>query len=92
MLCRIWTALILWQRKSAGQYLVIDHQRKIRGFNTMVLDFLSHLTELNFDLRGKRVAILGAGGTTRAIISVLCLLPKAKALSASRFITAQGQC
>jgi shikimate dehydrogenase len=37
---------------------------------------LSHLTELNFDLTGKRVAILGAGGTTRAIISVLCLLPK----------------
>ncbi len=27
-------------------------------------------------LAAKRVAILGAGGTTRAIISVLCLLPK----------------
>ena len=31
---------------------------------------------INFDPKGKRVAILGAGGTTRAIISVLCLLPK----------------
>ena len=56
--------------------LVIDHQRKIHGFNTDGPGFLSHLTELNFDLSGKRVAILGAGGTTRAIISVLCLLPK----------------
>jgi len=56
--------------------LVIDHQRKIRGFNTDGPGFLSHLTELNVDLKGKRVAILGAGGTTRAIISVLCLLPQ----------------
>ena len=56
--------------------LVIDYQRKIRGFNTDGPGFLSHLTELNVDLRGKRVAILGAGGTTRAIISVLCLLPQ----------------
>jgi len=55
--------------------LVIDHQRKIRGFNTDGPGFLSHLTELNFDLKNKRIAILGAGGTTRAIISVLCLLP-----------------
>ena len=55
---------------------MIDYQRKIRGFNTDGPGFLSHLTELNVDLRGKRVAILGAGGTTRAIISVLCLLPQ----------------
>jgi shikimate dehydrogenase len=56
--------------------LVIDHQRKIRGFNTDGPGFLSHLTELQFDLKGKRVAIIGAGGTARAIISVLCLLPQ----------------
>jgi shikimate dehydrogenase len=56
--------------------VVIDHQRKIRGFNTDGPGFLSHLTELNFNLLGKRVAILGAGGTTRAIIAILCLLPQ----------------
>src|ERR1700691_4405797 len=56
--------------------LVIDHARKIRGFNTDGPGFLSHLTELNFDPTAKRVAILGAGGTARAIISVLCLLPQ----------------
>jgi len=53
--------------------LVIDYQRKIHGFNTDGPGFLSHLAELNFDLKDKRVVVLGAGGTSRAIISVLCL-------------------
>ena len=66
----------LAEKIGAVNTLVIDHQRKIRGFNTDGPGFLSHLTELNFDLKGKRVAILGAGGTARAIISVLCLLPQ----------------
>jgi len=65
----------LAEKIGAVNTIVIDHQRKIHGFNTDGPGFLSHLTELNFDLKGKRVAILGAGGTTRAIISVLCLLP-----------------
>ena len=66
----------LAEKIGAVNTLVIDHQRKIHGFNTDGPGFLSHLTELNVDLADKRVAILGAGGTTRAIISVLCLLPK----------------
>ncbi len=66
----------LAEKIGAVNTLVIDHHRKIRGFNTDGPGFLSHLTELNFDLMDKRVAILGAGGTARAIISALCLLPK----------------
>ena len=66
----------LAEKIGAVNTLVIDHQRKIRGFNTDGPGFLSHLTELNCDLKDKRVAVLGAGGTTRAIISVLCLLPQ----------------
>ena len=67
----------LAEKIGAVNTLVIDHQRKIRGFNTDGPGFLSHLTELNFDLRDKRIAILGAGCTARAIITVLCLLPMA---------------
>jgi len=66
----------LAEKIGAVNTLVIDQHRKIRGFNTDGSGFLSQLTELNFDLSGKRVAILGAGGTNRAIISVLCLLPQ----------------
>lgn len=65
----------LAEKIGAVNTLVIDHQRKIRGFNTDGPGFLSHLTELGFDPGGKRVAVLGAGGTARAITSVLCLLP-----------------
>ena len=66
----------LAEKIGAVNTLVIDHQRKIRGYNTDGPGFLSHLTELNIDFKGKRVAILGAGGTARAIIGVLCLLPQ----------------
>ena len=54
--------------------ILIDHNRKMMGFNTDGPGFLSHLQELNFDLKGKRIAILGAGGTTRAILSVLSMI------------------
>ena len=66
----------LAEKIGAVNTLVIDHHRKIRGFNTDGPGFLSHLTELNFDPTAKRIAVLGAGGTARAIISVLCLLSK----------------
>jgi shikimate dehydrogenase len=66
----------LAEKIGAVNTLVIGHDRKIHGFNTDGPGFLSHLAELQFDVRGKRIAILGAGGTARAIVSVLCLLPK----------------
>ncbi len=61
-------------KAGAVNTLVITHQRKIFGFNTDGPGFLSHWHELGFHLKDKRIAILGAGGTTRAILSVLCLI------------------
>ncbi len=54
--------------------LAITNERKIIGLNTDGPGFLSHLQELKFDPEGKRIAILGAGGTTRAILTVLCMI------------------
>jgi shikimate dehydrogenase len=46
----------------------------MHGFNTDGPGFLIHLKELGVNLKGKRIAVLGAGGTARSILSVLCLL------------------
>ncbi len=64
------------EKVGAVNTIVIGHDRKMRGYNTDGPGFLVHLTELGFNPKGKRVAILGAGGTTRSLISVLCLLPQ----------------
>jgi shikimate dehydrogenase len=64
------------ERVGSVNTLVINHKRKIYGFNTDGPGFLSHLEELKFDPEGKRIAILGAGGTTRSILGVLCLINK----------------
>lgn len=62
------------EKVGAVNTVVITHQRKMHGFNTDGPGFLSHLSELGFGLKDKRVALLGAGGTARAILSVLCLI------------------
>ncbi|MCK5015104.1 MAG: shikimate dehydrogenase [Candidatus Omnitrophica bacterium] len=54
--------------------IVIDEERKLIGHNTDAPGFLSHLAELGFQTKDKRVAILGAGGVSRAIIAALCLV------------------
>ncbi|MCR4336647.1 MAG: shikimate dehydrogenase [Candidatus Omnitrophica bacterium] len=64
------------KRAMAVNTVVISQDRKLTGYNTDGPGFLAHLTELKFDPRGKRVAILGAGGTTRAILTVLGLIPE----------------
>ncbi len=62
------------EKVGAVNTLVVDHQRKIRGFNTDGPGFLVHLRELGFDPKGKRIAVVGAGGTARAVVSVLSLV------------------
>ena len=54
--------------------IVINKQRKLMGYNTDGPGFLAHLAELQFDAKGKNIAILGAGGSTRGILTSLCLI------------------
>lgn len=56
--------------------ICISRDRKLKGYNTDGPGFLAHLAELSFSVRDKRIAILGAGGTARAIMAALCLLPE----------------
>ncbi|MBF0619729.1 MAG: shikimate dehydrogenase [Candidatus Omnitrophica bacterium] len=63
------------EKVGAVNTVVISNKRKLRGFNTDGPGFLAHLTETGFDAKDKRIAVLGAGGASRAIISVFCLLP-----------------
>ena len=69
------TATPLAQKIMAVNTIVINKQRKLIGYNTDAPGFLSHLVELGFDLKDKRVAILGAGGSARAILATMCMIP-----------------
>lgn len=64
------------QKVMAVNTIVISKDRKLHGFNTDGPGFLAHLAELGIGTKGKRVAILGAGGTARAIVAALCLIPE----------------
>jgi shikimate dehydrogenase len=63
------------QKTGAVNTIVISEDRKLSGHNTDAPGFLTHLAELQFNTKGKKIAILGAGGSARAIITALCLMP-----------------
>ncbi len=62
------------QRVGAVNTIVITESRKLIGYNTDAPGFMAHLSELDFDVAGKRIAILGAGGSARAILATLCMI------------------
>jgi shikimate dehydrogenase len=64
------------QKVGAVNTIVITPERKLIGYNTDAPGFMSHLTELGFQTVNKRIAILGAGGSARAILATLCLIPE----------------
>ncbi len=64
------------EKTMAVNTITISPARVLQGHNTDGPGFLTHLTELGVATHGKKVAILGAGGSARAILSVLCLLPE----------------
>ncbi len=62
------------QKIGAVNTIVITEDRKLIGYNTDAPGFLAHLSELKFDTTNKRVAIIGAGGSARAILATLCMI------------------
>ena len=66
----------LVSRLNAVNTIVVTKDRRLVGYNTDAPGFIAHLVELGFNTRGKRIAILGAGGSARAIIGTLCLIPE----------------
>lgn len=66
----------LAQKIGAINTIVIPRDRKLIGYNTDAPGFLTHLSELGFKAGGKKIAILGAGGSARAILTTLCMIPE----------------
>lgn len=64
------------QKVGAVNTIVITEERKLIGYNTDAPGFMAHLMELQFDTTNKRIAILGSGGSARAILATLCTIPE----------------
>lgn len=64
----------LAQKIMAVNTIVINSKRDLIGYNTDAPGFLSHLTELGFSTKDAKIAILGSGGSARAILAVLCMI------------------
>jgi len=62
------------QKVGAVNTIVITEDRKLLGYNTDAPGFLAHLNELKFDTKGKRITLLGSGGSARAILATLCMI------------------
>ena len=66
----------LAKKLGAVNTIVIQKDRKLVGYNTDAPGFLTHLSELNVNFHNKNVSIMGAGGSCRAILTSLCLVPE----------------
>ena len=70
--------------------MVVNNDGKLWGENTDGKGFLTSLRDEDVDVKGKNVAILGAGGAARAI-SVECALAGAKKITIANIERAQGE-
>ena len=59
------------QRIGAVNTIIVEPDGRLRGDNTDWLGFLHPLDERGFDLAGKSVLLLGAGGAARAVVYAL---------------------
>ncbi len=65
----------LAEKIGAVNTIVVGKNRELIGYNTDAPGFAAHLKELEVETKGRRVAILGAGGSCRAILSTFCMIP-----------------
>ncbi len=63
------------EKVGAVNTIVIMEDRRLIGYNTDGPGFIAHLEELKFSFNKKRVAIMGAGGAARALVTALCIAP-----------------
>ncbi|MBP9854228.1 MAG: shikimate dehydrogenase [Candidatus Omnitrophica bacterium] len=66
----------LAEKLGAVNTIVINHDRKLIGYNTDAPGFIAQLKEMGVSTAGKRIAILGSGGSCRAILGTLCMIPE----------------
>lgn len=66
----------LVEKIGAVNTIVVTKKRKLIGHNTDAPGFMAHLTELGVEMANKKIAILGAGGSSRAILAALCMIPE----------------
>lgn len=62
------------QKVGAVNTIMITKNRELIGYNTDAPGFLAHLSELKFTTTDKRIALLGSGGSARAILATLCMI------------------
>jgi shikimate dehydrogenase len=70
------SVVALAQKIGAVNTIVINKDRKLVGYNTDAPGFLAHLAELKVDIKDRRIGLLGAGGSARALLTAFCLLPE----------------
>ncbi len=66
----------LVEKVGAVNTVVINKERKLVGYNTDSPGFMIHLSELRVETSDKRIAVLGAGGSAKAILATLCMIPE----------------
>lgn len=64
------------EKIGAVNTIVVTKKRKLVGHNTDAPGFMAHLTELGIETADKKIVILGAGGSARAILAALCMIPE----------------
>ena len=53
---------------------IVNHNGVLKGYNTDYLGFMEMLKRNHIDVQGKKTAVLGSGGASRAVAAALAIL------------------